>query len=340
LVTSLFFTGGCQDALARRVVTPPNLKSQLRGTDSPREILAAQFVSQQFRVNVGPPDASLSVWVCEPFSGDETFELRGWGHGIRAILTRRSSAAPSSAAATASPSAPAIKGTVFVLHGIEDDKEMAPYVLYREMLVQAGYRAIQVDLRGHGRSTGDWITYGVVESQDLKQVLDELERRGLVAGDVGVIGLSYGGAIAIQWAAKDPRVKAVVALEPFCTLEDAALDASNLVLGPARWMYNTNDLRAAVKRAGELAHFDPAQASPLAAISTLERPVLIFHSKTDELVNVRQSQKLHDANPNWVKLVLVDKQSHFWMWLESMEMIQAEARAWMNLYLAHEKPAN
>jgi hypothetical protein len=133
-------------------------------------------------------------------------------------------------------------------------------------------------------------------------------------------------------------VKAIVALEPFCTLEDAALDASNLVLGPARWLFSTNDVRNAVKRAGVLAHFDPADASPLAAISTLQRPVLIFHSKTDELVNVRQSQKLHDANPKWVKLVLVDKQSHFWMWLQSMEMIQAESRAWMNVYVAHETP--
>jgi hypothetical protein len=34
----------------------------------------------------------------------------------------------------------------------------------------------------------------------------------------------------------------------------------------------------------------------------------------------------------------VDKQSHFWMWLQSMEMIQAESRAWMNVYVAHETP--
>src|SRR3954466_6566579 len=107
------------------------------------------------------------------------------------------------------------KGTVFLLHGIGDRKDKVPYLLWARVLAQAGYRAVLVDLRGHGRSTGRYMSYGVHESRDMAQLLDAFEEQGLVYGPVGVCGVSYGGAVAIQWAAIDPRVKAIVALEPF-----------------------------------------------------------------------------------------------------------------------------
>ena len=47
-----------------------------------------------------------------------------------------------------------------------------------EALALLGWLAISVDLRGHGRSSGDWLTYGVRESRDLSQVIDALSQRG------------------------------------------------------------------------------------------------------------------------------------------------------------------
>jgi pimeloyl-ACP methyl ester carboxylesterase len=87
------------------------------------------------------------------------------------------------------------RGTVFLLHGIRADKNQVRG--WAGMLADAGFRAVLVDLRGHGRSTGDWLSYGVVESKDLAQVLDALVERGLVVGRVGVMGFSYGASP--QW---------------------------------------------------------------------------------------------------------------------------------------------
>ena len=53
---------------------------------------------------------------------------------------------------------------------------------------RAGYRAVLVDLRGHGRSTGKYLTYGVQEAQDISQVIDALEQQQLIAGEIGVLG--------------------------------------------------------------------------------------------------------------------------------------------------------
>jgi hypothetical protein len=127
---------GCNSYLARRVVTAPNLKEPTRGVDAPDQTLRDFYVDRQLRIPVGPPDATIAVWICEPWTGSETFSLRTQGRRVMAKFNRKPATAPTTSAATTS-SIP--KGTVFLLHGIDDNKELGPYVLYREMLVQAGY---------------------------------------------------------------------------------------------------------------------------------------------------------------------------------------------------------
>ena len=114
-------------------------------------------ISQQLRIAVGPPSALLSVWIMEP--------------------SRRP-----------------LQGTVLLLHGIRDSKSSMRGM--GQVLADGGFRSVLIDLRGHGSSTGDWLTYGVVDSQDLTQVLDALDRRNLLAEPVGVFGCSYGAATA------------------------------------------------------------------------------------------------------------------------------------------------
>ncbi len=103
-------------------------------------------VDQQFWVKVGPPEASLSVSVVEP---------RG--------------------------KSPSPRGTILVLHGVL--ARSATMLPAARALADAGYRAVLVDLRGHGRSTGKYMTFGLQEAKDLSQVIDALERRGLLAGN-------------------------------------------------------------------------------------------------------------------------------------------------------------
>ena len=58
-------------------------------------------------------------------------------------------------------------------------------------------RAVLVDLRGFGESTGEHITFGVMDAQDLKQLTDALQQKHLCGDTVGVYGTSYGAASAI-----------------------------------------------------------------------------------------------------------------------------------------------
>ena len=87
-----------------------------------------------------------------------------------------------------------------------------------------GWRCVLVDLRGHGKSTGEKIYFGLKESRDMSQLLDVLTNQGQVTPPVAVIGESYGAALALRWKTMDPRVGQVVAIAPYVVLSNAVLN--------------------------------------------------------------------------------------------------------------------
>jgi pimeloyl-ACP methyl ester carboxylesterase len=233
---------------------------------SEREV-AAGSAEGEVRVEVGPPSASIALAVIEPISR-----------------------APGAAL-----------GTVFVLHGIRDRKESTrPWA---RMLAGAGYRAVLVDLRGHGRSTGDVLSYGVFDAADLSRALDALAERGVALGPIGAMGHSYGAATAIQWAGRDPRVAAVVAVAPFASLRDVVPGYTVVPLPQAF-------VTRVVDRAGAMGGFDPDAASPLAAVTRTRAPVLVVHGRADGRIPPWHAERIHAAAADHTELVLVDGAGH------------------------------
>jgi len=111
------------------------------------------------------------------------------------------------------------RGTVVLLHGYGlDHGSMVPWAL---RLAGEGWTCVLVDLRGHGQSGGNRITFGIQEARDLSNLMDELSRRGQATWPVNALGVSYGAAVALRWAWLDPRVKAVIAITPYDHLADA-----------------------------------------------------------------------------------------------------------------------
>jgi pimeloyl-ACP methyl ester carboxylesterase len=196
-----------------------------------------------------------------------------------------------------------------------------------------GYRVILVDHRGHGRSTGDRISYGAIESRDMVQVLDALGQRGLIAGEVGAVGVSYGASVAICWAAIDPRLRVVVALAPFSSLRDAEADAGPMILGPTRWMYSKEDYRDIIQRIGRLAGFDPDRQNALVAIAHSHTPVLLIHGQSDDFLRPAHSIRLHEADLDHSQLILVPGADHFDLWFMGAQMIMHESDEWFGHYL-------
>ena len=105
------------------------------------------------------------------------------------------------AADGAGPHAP----TVVLVHGFKANKSG---ILKYGIGLHEGFNLVAYDARNTGRSTGTQTTSGVREQQDLRAVIDWLERtKGPT--EIGVLGNSLGAATALAEAGEDSRVDAL-----------------------------------------------------------------------------------------------------------------------------------
>ncbi len=99
---------------------------------------------------------------------------------------------------------------VAVLHGSGSTR--SDVLDQAAVLARHGYGVLLYDDRGHGRSGGAGMDYGWWGDTDLAAAVDYLQSRSDVEpGRIGVLGLSMGGEQAVNAAATDVRIRAVVA---------------------------------------------------------------------------------------------------------------------------------
>lgn len=95
--------------------------------------------------------------------------------------------------------------TVVLVHGHGNSK--SDMLAYAEVLHER-YNLVLFDQRNHGKSTGTHTTMGVREQQELRAILDWLEReKG--PDRIGLFGISMGGVTAANVADDDGRVDAL-----------------------------------------------------------------------------------------------------------------------------------
>jgi alpha-beta hydrolase superfamily lysophospholipase len=168
------------------------------------------------------------------------------------------------------------RAAIIVLHGIADSKVSAQGSLLS--LSQMGLLALAPDMRGHGESDG-MATYGFYEKADLSVLRESIEQEypGI---PVGLWGTSYGGAVALQAAASDARFDFVIAESTFSSLQEIACDQVSLHSHAAlSWL-----APIALRRAGDMGHFDPVQVSPAQAVASISAPILHLHGDRDEVI--------------------------------------------------------
>lgn len=163
--------------------------------------------------------------------------------------------------------AAAHRGTIVYLHGVADNRGSAIGAI--ETFVPGGFDVIAYDSRAHGTSGGERCTYGYFEKRDLQRVLDQVG----AAGDVILIGHSLGAAIALQAAAIEPRIRAVVAASTFSDLKTIATERA--------FNFPAWSLAPAFARAERDGQFVVDDVSPLRAASKITIPVLLVHGAED-----------------------------------------------------------
>lgn len=177
------------------------------------------------------------------------------------------------------------RGTVVLLHPLLAGKSW--FLQLGEELADRGWDVVLMDLRGHGFSGDDYTTWGAREKHDVKTVMDKLLADEPISDRIYACGSSLGGGVAIQYAAIDPRCKGVIAMAPPSDL--MGVFRRLLPLTPKA------KFEQAVHQAGEMAMFDPEDASTVAAARKLTCPVVIIRGGLGLIIPSSQCEAVFDA---------------------------------------------
>jgi fermentation-respiration switch protein FrsA (DUF1100 family) len=227
--------------------------------------------------------------------------------------------------------------TLIVIHGLGENRLMSgrTEILVR-YFIPRGYNLLAFDLRGHGESEGDLITFGYYEKYDVTGAIEYLKERGIEGQRIGLIGFSMGAITAIEAAGKDDRVNVLIADSAIRDLKlFVSEDLNNL----------SNDLDVLLNNLGGTSYCSILRYLPLknkiipitaslyglkinevspmnTARKINKKPILLIHSKSDKFIPYRNSEDIFKSieyNPN-TALWLTEKADH----IDSLKMYPLE----------------
>ncbi|WP_067849264.1 alpha/beta hydrolase [Nocardia lijiangensis] len=175
-------------------------------------------------------------------------------------------------------------GHVLFAHG--NAGNLGDRVAIFALLVAAGFDVLAFDYRGYGRSTGRPSEHGTyLDARAAREAL--LARPGVDPDRVLYLGKSLGGGVLLELAEAHPPA-GLVLMSTFTGLRDAA---------------------------GAIYPFLPRPLIPdaypsLRRIGNLAAPVLIMHGDRDELLPLRNAERLYAAASEPKRLVVVPGAGH------------------------------
>ncbi|MBC3847984.1 alpha/beta fold hydrolase [Winogradskyella echinorum] len=200
------------------------------------------------------------------------------------------------------------KGNIILLHGIRSSK--LQFTQLTDFLSAHGYNAIALDSRAHGKSEGQFCSFGVNEKKDITALIDYLSKNENL-NHFGVWGQSLGGAIGLQAMGYDKRIKFGVIESTFSDFKTIVNDYFDLHAGFSFSPFS-NYL---VNRAGEIAEFDPNDAMPIKYCKSINQPILVVHGNEDKRINIKYGKANFSAIPSKHKeFIQIDSANHSNVW--------------------------
>ncbi len=179
--------------------------------------------------------------------------------------------------------------TVIIAHGVT--YTLFGSVKYVNLFRRRGFNVLLYDHRNHGRSGGRWSTFGYYEKHDLAAWMAWAKKRLTDRGLLGVMGESYGAAVAIQCLAQTPGAAFLVCDCSFSDLTE--LLAHRLKVDYHLPAFPLLPLASLWSRV--LTGMAFKDISPVSAVPKLTIPCLFIHGLEDKLTPARMSEALYVA---------------------------------------------
>jgi uncharacterized protein len=181
--------------------------------------------------------------------------------------------------------------SLMLVHGYKDNR--GSMLKVADLLHRHGYGLLILSVRAHDRSDGELIAFGHNEMRDLDAwYAYEAGHAGVDPSAIGLFGVSMGGSLAIQFAARNPHVAAVVADSAFSSLEDTVETSVKYFTGLPPFPFAPMIMFWTEREDGFDVHeIDAKRWIPQIA----PRPVFLLQGDADVVVSPQSGQRLFDA---------------------------------------------
>ncbi|PJZ44331.1 alpha/beta hydrolase [Leptospira brenneri] len=189
---------------------------------------------------------------------------------------------------------------VVLLHG--HTRTRYGILKYAPVFWKRGCSLFAYDARRHGESAGEYGTYGYFEKNDLERAIEFFSEISTVPEEqIGIFGASFGAATALQYAEGRNDFAFVIADSPYMDMRSIVEKRAVDFYSPLILFLSPIALSIAEIRADFLVN----EVSPKEAAKYISLPVLLIHSKTDEVTPVSHSEEIFQNLKSKRKQLLV-----------------------------------
>jgi len=180
------------------------------------------------------------------------------------------------------------EATIIFFHGISDARYS--HLEFMSKFAKKGYNVLMYDLRAHGESEGKFCTYGHFERQDVKSAINMLERIGIIDQNsiLGLMGVSLGGAIALQSLNVDKRIKFVITEAAFSNFKSTMDDYKSIGIFRITGLF----WNIIEKRIEKIGNFKINSILPFQELADYNGKSLLIHGDKDEKIDIKYHSEL------------------------------------------------
>ena len=225
---------------------------------------------------------------------------------------------------------PSENGAVIIMqHGYKSTR--TEMLNEAEMMHRHGYGVLVTSIRAHDHCEGELITFGACEVQDLEAWYRYLlTHHDFDHARIGIIGNSFGGMLAIQFAAQNKNIKAVVTNSAFSSIKDTVVASVKHYTGLPRFPFVPLILFWADRETGaKLEDIGATRWIPLIS----PRPVFLMQGGADTVISPKSGQILYDAAKEPKELWFDPALDHVEFDTARAEAYEARVSAFFDQYL-------
>ncbi|XOV77419.1 MAG: alpha/beta fold hydrolase [Aestuariibacter sp.] len=215
------------------------------------------------------------------------------------------------------------KGTLLMLHGwARDNRSLISLAVE---FAQLGYRVVVPDLRGHGQSSGEWLSFGEQESTDIIRLADRLDLKSF-----DILGFSLGASTALQMASRDHRVNRVISIAAMHSIEETIPKFGARSRPWIASLLKENE-KSIVSSASELTGINyQVTSDTLRAAQRIRIPTLLVYGEKDQMSDKHLNTLIFDSLSGQKQLYEVSELRHTFVLQHQSELLNVAVN-WLGL---------